>query len=145
MADAISGMPHLAGTQVAAVAHVQDAAEHPARQGATRAAPDHMGRLAGRVKQGYASDSWFEQADNTAGLMSSMGLWWHEGCVVVPDFDGLRRELIYLFHDVPYAGHVGINRTTINLQKHYWWPGLDVEVAAYVRGLRYLPEEQARG
>ena len=84
-----------------------------------RTAPDHVGGLAGRIRQGYAKDSWFERTDNTGSLMSSQGLWWHEGCIVVPDHNGLRRELMYIFHDVPYAGHVGVNRTTVSMQKHY--------------------------
>ena len=38
---------------------------------------------------------------------------------MVPDHDGLRRELMNLFLDVPYAGHVSVNRTTVSMQKHY--------------------------
>ena len=128
-ADGISRMPHLADHQLAAAIQVQETA----RPGAVRTAPDHVGGLAGRIRQGYAKDSWFEQTDNTGSLMLSQGLWWHEGCVVVPDHDGLRRELMYLFHDVPYAGHVGVNRTTVSMQKHYWWPKMGADITAYVQ------------
>ena len=52
---------------------------------------------------------------------------------MLPDHDGLRRELMYLFHDVPYAGHVGVNRTTVSMQKHYWWPKMGADIKAYVQ------------
>ena len=130
VADAISRMPHLADHQVASALVQGDA---PPGLGASCTAPDHVQGLSDRLSRGYANDPWFEHADNTAGLASSQGLWWREGCAVVPDYDGLRTELMYLFHDVPYAGHMGIHRTTVHMQKQYWWPGMTSDIKAYVQ------------
>ena len=40
---------------------------------------------------------------------------------------------MYLFHETPYAGHIGVNRTTKALQQHYRWPKMDADIKAYVR------------
>ena len=53
VAHGTSRMPHLADHQMAAAIQVQETA----RPGAVRTAPDHVGGLAGRIRQGHAKDS----------------------------------------------------------------------------------------
>ena len=147
VADAISRMPHLDCTQVAAVStRAQDWGTQTAGPGAMVRAPDHLSGLSDRVVQGYAKDGWFQQQQNRDKLMSAQDLLWHEGCLVIPDYDGLRKELMYLHHDTPYAGHVGANKSTVSLQRQYWWPGMRADIVNYVQTCtmcqRSKPEQQ---
>ena len=45
-----------------------------------------------------------------------------------------RRAIIKSLHDVPAYGHPGIARTVDFVERSYWWPGLQRDVAEYVRG-----------
>ena len=45
----------------------------------------------------------------------------------------LRQKILVENHDVPTAGHVGINRTVDLIKRNYWWRGIWGDVAAYVR------------
>ena len=50
---------------------------------------------------------------NLEKLTLDEGLWYNvDGRVVIPAARELRRKLIFDFHDSPYVGHVGINKTT---------------------------------
>ena len=84
------------------------------------------------MQKGYTEDVWFSHAKHTEQLRSLQGLWWLGKSAGVPDYDGLREELTYLFHDTPYAGHTGVNRTLKAVQGHYWWPGMAADVKQYV-------------
>ena len=44
-----------------------------------------------------------------------------------------RQRLLELGHDSKWAGHRGVKATKACLRKEYTWPGMDEEVAAYVR------------
>ena len=44
----------------------------------------------------------------------------------------LRQKTLVENHDVPAAGHVGINRTVDLIKRNYWWRGIWGDVAAYV-------------
>ena len=135
VADGIGRMPQLAGPQLAVVTWAQRVRDAPPADmpGAIRVAPDHLELLTDRLQKGYTNDEWFSHAENTESLRSLQGLWWLGKAVLVPDYDGLRAELMYLFHETPYAGHTGVNRTTKALQQHYRWPKMDADIKAYVR------------
>ena len=45
----------------------------------------------------------------------------------------LRQQILVENHDVPTAGHVGINRTVDLIKRKYWWRGIWSDVVAYVR------------
>ena len=51
----------------------------------------------------------------------------------VPDFAGLRRELIKECHDTQWAGHPGGHRTYALLERAYYWPKLREQVDNYVK------------
>jgi hypothetical protein len=44
-------------------------------------------------------------------LKKEHDLLWREQRIYVPDVDNLRADLLFWFHDVPWMGHLGINRT----------------------------------
>lgn len=43
-----------------------------------------------------------------------------------------QEQVLRLSHDIPLAGHQGINRTKARLREHYFWYGLSKAVKAYV-------------
>jgi hypothetical protein len=52
--------------------------------------------------------------------------------IIVPGDVSLRTELIQLTHDVPHAGHPGIEKTVELLRRNYHWPSLR-RVTEYMR------------
>ena len=45
----------------------------------------------------------------------------------------LRHKILVENHDVPIAGHVGINIIVDLIKQNYWWRGIWGDVVAYVR------------
>ena len=62
------------------------------------------------------------------------GLVLKEGKVYVPKDEELRAEIIYMYHDVPAAGHRGRWKTVELVTRNYWWPGITRDVGRYVEG-----------
>ena len=56
-----------------------------------------------------------------------------ESCdqIVLPK--GQHHHALRLAHDIPMAGHLGHDRTLERLCKHFWWPGINHDVAEYCR------------
>ena len=118
----------------------------PARQPAVQGPVEPT--LLQKIKDAYALDDWFADSLNTANLQFEQGLWKGTGSddscpfrrkspsaaqLVVPDVGKLKEELLYEFHDAPSAGHPGPERTLELIARHYWWPGMMLDVHAYVR------------
>ena len=53
--------------------------------------------------------------------------------VVIPDVAALKHDLMQEFHDAPTAGHPGMERTLDLISRFYWWPGMLMDVHAFVR------------
>lgn len=45
----------------------------------------------------------------------------------------MRATILNKFHNDPTAGHYGINRTTSRITPHYYWKGMRIEIANYVK------------
>jgi hypothetical protein len=60
------------------------------------------------------------------------GLLFYQGCVVVPDNDNLKRDLMATFHDSPIAGHPGQQRTLELISQRYYWPRMRSKIFQYV-------------
>ncbi|CAI7846817.1 unnamed protein product, partial [Closterium sp. NIES-54] len=50
----------------------------------------------------------------------------------VPNYAPLRQILLEEFHDVPYAGHFGSNKTLAGIAKYYYWPRMASDVQQFV-------------
>ena len=57
-----------------------------------------------------------------------------KGKVYVLKDEELRTEIIWLYHDVPMAGHGGKWKTVELVTRNYWWPEVIREVGRYVEG-----------
>jgi hypothetical protein len=53
--------------------------------------------------------------------------------VYVPSSNGLRNKLLVLYHNVPAAGHFGVDRSYRALSQFYYWPNMKDDVAEHVR------------
>jgi Integrase zinc binding domain len=51
--------------------------------------------------------------------------------LVVPT--ALRNKVLYLAHDIPAAGHLGVAKTQARLWPHFYWPHMDREVGEYCK------------
>ncbi|CAI7812261.1 unnamed protein product [Closterium sp. NIES-53] len=54
------------------------------------------------------------------------------GKIWVPNYAPLRQILLEEFHDIPYAGHFGSNKTLAGIAKYYYWPGMAADVQQFV-------------
>ncbi|CAI7900352.1 unnamed protein product [Closterium sp. NIES-54] len=54
------------------------------------------------------------------------------GKIWVPNYAPLRQILLEEFHDVPYAGHFGSNKTLAGIAKYYYWPRMAADLQQFV-------------
>src|SRR5664279_2095115 len=45
----------------------------------------------------------------------------------------IRRQLLYICHDIPASGHLGIRKSLDRLIRHFWWGSVQSDVREYVR------------
>ncbi len=86
-----------------------------------------------RIRQAYATDTWFDKPQNTAHLEDRDGFWWWGQQLVISDAPTLKELILWEMHDAPSCGHGGRDKTIEQVKRHYWWPRLDADVEAYVR------------
>jgi Integrase zinc binding domain len=63
-----------------------------------------------------------------------LGLWTHQGHIVVVANDALRRELVATYHNHITAGHPGISKTLFAIEQEYWWPDMKHFITQYIKG-----------
>jgi len=56
------------------------------------------------------------------------------GKIYVQKNEELRAEVIWLYHDMPAAGHGGRWKTVELVTRNYWWPEVTRDVGKYVEG-----------
>ena len=52
---------------------------------------------------------------------------------MIPGSEGLRQELLRLYHDSPLAGHFGVGRTMELLRRKFFWKNITADVKQYVK------------
>jgi len=45
----------------------------------------------------------------------------------------VRQQLLKVSHDIPASGHLGTQKTTDRLLRHFWWPRINSSVREYCR------------
>ena len=87
-----------------------------------------------KIRAGYAKDPWFRDPAHVAQLRHEEGLYYKGDQILVPHDESthLRRWCISLHHDPPYVGHLGRERTTELLRRHFFWPRMRLDVKEYV-------------
>ncbi len=77
------------------------------------------------------------------------GLLYHSGDrLYVPADLALRTRLLHECHDTPLAGHCGKDKTTEQVKRRFYWPGMDADIVRYVTSCdpcqRNKPSTQAQ-
>lgn len=89
--------------------------------------------LASQIRTGYDLDPWFQKPQNVANLSHENEIWTRGGLIVVPDANDLRKQIISLHHDTPFAGHFMKEKTVNLIRQSYWWPGMSRDVQNFVQ------------
>jgi hypothetical protein len=61
-------------------------------------------------------------------------LWWKGNALIIVENDDLRRGVVSLFHDSITTRHPRIAKTTEQIAKYYWWPGMCDFIIQYIKG-----------
>lgn len=85
------------------------------------------------ILKGYQADPWFSDAQHLSQLVQIQGFYWRNSAIVIPDHADMRQKLLHEYHNTPFAGHPGVNRTTKSIERYYWWPTLRSDVLQHVR------------
>jgi RNase H-like domain found in reverse transcriptase/Reverse transcriptase (RNA-dependent DNA polymerase)/Integrase zinc binding domain/Chromo (CHRromatin Organisation MOdifier) domain len=64
--------------------------------------------------------------------------------VYVPKQHAIRKELLRVCHDDPFAGHFGATRTLELLQRHFHWEKMEAEATAYVKSCDVCQKTKAK-
>ncbi|SJL19064.1 uncharacterized protein ARMOST_22671 [Armillaria ostoyae] len=72
--------------------------------------------------------------EHERGITEKDGILYYDNRVYVPRHTSLRGEIISQSHDHITAGHPGIAKTRELVQREYWWPKIQKDVEAYVKG-----------
>jgi len=87
------------------------------------------------------SDGWCRTivgGDREGIGQSDKGVWYREEAssgrktILVPE--ALRPTVISSYHDPPWQGHPGVERTILKIRSRYHWPSLSGDVERYVKG-----------
>jgi hypothetical protein len=78
---------------------------------------------------------YFKSIADKYSLYQNGHLWFHlTNRLVVPENNELKQGVISLFHDSTTAGHSGMLRTKLAIEKDFWWPTLIQDVKTYIQG-----------
>ncbi|CAI5460341.1 unnamed protein product [Closterium sp. Yama58-4] len=90
--------------------------------------------LKGLFQHGYSVDGEIATAEKQKLLQWEKDLAVRKGSgkIWVPNYAPLRQILLEEFHDVPYAGHFGSNKTLAGIAKYYYWPREAADVQQFV-------------
>ncbi|SJL01314.1 uncharacterized protein ARMOST_04634 [Armillaria ostoyae] len=72
--------------------------------------------------------------EHERGITEKDGILYYDNRIYVPRHPSLRGEIISQSHDHITAGHPGIAKTRELVQREYWWPKIQKDVEAYVKG-----------
>ena len=89
-----------------------------------------------RISAGTRGDASVQTAEQRQQLQLSEGkndLLWRGNLLYVPDNQDLRMDILYWHHDVPWCGHLGIQKTLQLAQRQFWWPSMAVDIKNYVQ------------
>jgi hypothetical protein len=86
-------------------------------------------------------------AELSAPLRSDGFMLYHGDRLRIPACAELRTRLLRECHDTPLGGHLGKDKTTEQLKRRFYWPGMDADVLRYVSSCdecqRNKPSQQA--
>ena len=98
-----------------------------------------VAELLTHLQKFYASDKWLSNPANLSKnriRLEPSGFYVRDAGkgkqLVIPDHEPLRTAIIREPHDPPYAGHRSAKTTEHLVQRLYWWPGMQGDIAKVV-------------
>lgn len=87
-----------------------------------------------RIRAAYHSDDNYRKPDFTNKLRynDNTRLWYYHDRIAVPDSKPIRLQILAECHDVPTAGHMGVDKTFAATVRRFWWPRMYRQVKRYV-------------
>ena len=101
------------------------------RTGEVKVTPASLSVFAEKIIEGYQHDAYFKDIDEKK-FRGEHDVWWHEGAIIVPEFEDLRTQILQEFHMAPYSGHIGVNRMVQAPKNNYWWPYVRNDIVEFV-------------
>jgi len=66
-----------------------------------------------------------------------------DGRIFVPET--LRKKILLRFHNSPFAGHLGVQKTTARIKRRFKWPFMVKEIKEYISGCELCAKRKAGG
>ena len=63
--------------------------------------------------------------------------------IVIPDVPGIKQKILKEIHSVPYAGHLGYQKTLKKLQENFYWPDHTLDVRDFVLSCEVCQQEKS--
>ena len=109
--------------------------------------PSDQRSLIAELRDAYLQDPVFGDPDDATvrhkHLRAANGLWYRASVIAVPASPAIKRQIMSELHDSPYAGHGGEYRTVQLVRRYFWWPSLDNDCRAYVKGCTQCQRNKA--
>ena len=93
-------------------------------------------QLFDRIRVGNRTDESVQSESQLQKYQLSTGkgdLLWRGNLLYVPNQEELRQDILYWHHDVPWCGHLGIQKTLDLVQRQFWWPSIATHIKNYVQ------------
>jgi RNase H-like domain found in reverse transcriptase/Integrase zinc binding domain len=93
-------------------------------------------QLFDRIRAGTRADDSVQTESQLQKFQLSVGkgdLLWRGNLLYVPSDKELRQDILYWHHDVPWCGHLGIQKSIELVQRQFWWPGMVTDIKNYVQ------------
>lgn len=85
-----------------------------------------------RLRQGYAHDPAFRAPPHKYRFDKHLQayLWGHK--LVIPDHDGLRKQILLWHHVHPWHAHMGVHRTQALIMDTFYWPDISTDIKSFI-------------
>jgi hypothetical protein len=95
-----------------------------------------------RISEEEDSDSDVDEDEQIKELNNGL-LGTADGRILVPQV--LREKILLRFHDSPFAGHLGVKKTTARIQRRFKWPRMVKEIREYIRNCELCVKRKGGG
>lgn len=90
-----------------------------------------------RVRAGLATDPdtrTEQQRTKMRVIRTASNLLWKDNRLYVPNAENglLRQDILWWHHDVPWAAHLGIEKTVALVTRQFFWPKMEEDIRKYV-------------
>ncbi len=87
-----------------------------------------------RIRQRLSTDAGMQTVQQKLDLelTEARGLLWKGNLLYVPEDVSLRNDILHWHHDVPWCGHMGLEKTLELVGRQFWWPRMHEDIKKYI-------------